>query len=283
MTLRFPLPLARACLAAATLAACGQAFSTGAGVDAGPSDSAGNDAVALDGSHPDGGGPADAPSDTSHADAPGAPDAPSPPDASSDGVTGHDAISVDAIVGDAVTVDGPWTTKRIFVSSESYTGNLGGLTGADSLCQQLATTAKLGGTYKAWLSSTTTSASARLTHATVPYVLVNGVVVAQDWTGLTSGTLLSPIDVNEGGGPAPMELLMCGQSNASVVWTATSTSGMLGTTQGATCADWTSSTTTTGAVLGFADRTDNGWTAACSAGSGSTICSGNAALYCLEQ
>lgn len=40
----------------------------------------------------------------------------------------------------------------VFVSSERYDGNLGGLTGGDMKCQTLATKANLGGTWKAILS-----------------------------------------------------------------------------------------------------------------------------------
>jgi len=42
--------------------------------------------------------------------------------------------------------------KKVFVSSQTYVGNLGGVAGADSLCQGLATAAGLTGTFKAFLS-----------------------------------------------------------------------------------------------------------------------------------
>jgi hypothetical protein len=71
----------------------------------------------------------------------------------------------------------PWApVKRVFVTSTGYPGNLGGLAGADAKCQERATAAGLGGTFKAWLSAAGTgnSAAERLTHATVPYVRVDG-------------------------------------------------------------------------------------------------------------
>jgi hypothetical protein len=46
------------------------------------------------------------------------------------------------------------------------------LSGADAKCQSEANTAGLSGTYKAWLSSTTTNAANRLNHATVPYKMM---------------------------------------------------------------------------------------------------------------
>jgi hypothetical protein len=187
-------------------------------------------------------------------------------------------VAVDGPVKDAIVVP----PKRVFVTSNAYSGDLGGLAGADAICQDLASKALLDGTYKAWLSSTTTTAASRLTHVFVQYVLVNGVEVANGWNGLTSGTLLAPIDVNEKGGPAPTQSNFCGESTASPVWTSTATNGSLGTTQGATCNEWMG--VTGGAVLGFADRTDSGWTEGCaSQGATSTICTGNAALYCIEQ
>src|SRR5262249_60557677 len=89
---------------------------------------------------------------------------------------------------------GPWVAippsgKLVFVSSTTYTGNLGGLSGADAKCQSLATSAGHAGTFKAWLSDDVTDAKSRLTHSTMPYVLVDGTIVATGFTDLTSGTL----------------------------------------------------------------------------------------------
>jgi len=92
--------------------------------------------------------------------------------------------------------------KTIFVTSAVYSGNLGGLAGADSDCQTLAAAANLTGTYKAWLSDGTATAAARLTHSSGTYVLVDGTAVASGWTQLASGALLNPIDKTERGGAA---------------------------------------------------------------------------------
>ena len=45
--------------------------------------------------------------------------------------------------------------KRVFITTASYAGNLGGLVGADAKCQAAATGAALGGTWKAILSGIT--------------------------------------------------------------------------------------------------------------------------------
>ena len=42
--------------------------------------------------------------------------------------------------------------KIVFVTSESFTGNLGGVSGADAHCNRLAKGANLGGQYLAWIA-----------------------------------------------------------------------------------------------------------------------------------
>lgn len=56
--------------------------------------------------------------------------------------------------------EGPF--NYAFLSSTKHTGDLGGLTGADTLCNDLATAAGLPGTYVAWLSDSNTDAKDRL-------------------------------------------------------------------------------------------------------------------------
>jgi len=280
-------------VAVVAVACGGDPFSTAPG-DAGSGSDAlaldtGLDARGLDAQGLDGGPAADhqgAP-DTGHAEAAGveagSADGPTPHDGPGPGTEGGpwtDVVTIEAGASDAITI-GP--TKTVFVTSNAFSGDLGGLAGADATCQQLATSAKLTGTYKAWLSSSTTTAAQRLTHGTGPYALMNGVVVAAGWTALTSGTLLVPINVNEKGGPPPTASSTCGSTNPSIVWTATAPDGTLAAI-GATCADWTTSGPSGGSVLGLADHADKQWTDGCaSVGASSTICGASAALYCIEQ
>jgi len=58
----------------------------------------------------------------------------------------------------------PAPVKLVFATTDLYTGDLGGLTGADGICQQHATNASLSGTYVAYLSDSTTHALNRVTH-----------------------------------------------------------------------------------------------------------------------
>ena len=91
------------------------------------------------------------------------------------------------------------THKVVFVTSTRYGGNFGGVTGADDKCQERALAVNLLGTYKAWISGNelASSPSARFTHSTVPYRLLDGSVVADDWADLTDGTLQHAINLSE--------------------------------------------------------------------------------------
>ncbi|MFT4041478.1 MAG: hypothetical protein QM692_25060, partial [Thermomicrobiales bacterium] len=104
-------------------------------------------------------------------------------------------------------------------SSSGQNGNLGGAPGADGRRQNLANLAKLPGTYKAWLSDATSSPATRFTKATVPYTLVDGTVIAQNWTDLISGTLRHAIDLTKQGTGIP---------GIDQAWTATEANGSIG-------------------------------------------------------
>jgi hypothetical protein len=90
-------------------------------------------------------------------------------------------------------------SKIVFVTSAKYTGNLGGVAGADVKCQQLAEAAGLPGTYKAWLSDKSSSPAATFTRWNGPYVLVDGTEVASNWQGLTDHYHFVPKNITETG------------------------------------------------------------------------------------
>ncbi len=102
--------------------------------------------------------------------------------------------------------------RIVFVTSEAYQGNmrkmgdmqgLTGLSGADAQCNARAQAAGLSGTFKAWLSDTNSSPSARFTAASMPsfaglYILADGITkVADGWSGLIDGSLDHAIDMTE--------------------------------------------------------------------------------------
>ncbi len=85
--------------------------------------------------------------------------------------------------------------KRVFVTSTDHQGNLGGLAGADNICQTRASAASLGGTWRAWLSTNTVNASARIVSA--EYRRIDNAVVASNLADLTDGTINVPISITE--------------------------------------------------------------------------------------
>jgi hypothetical protein len=162
--------------------------------------------------------------------------------------------------------------KRVFLTSELFTADLGGATGADRKCQTLADLAGLGGTYEAWLSDQYSSPSSRFTRATVPYVRVDGVIVANDWNDLTDLTLAAPIDVTELGTAPPVGTQCFGVG----AWTNTWVNGTFWA-EFSSCDDWTNVNAYSG-FTGVFTATNWYWSLDCQGG-----CTGTAPLYCFEQ
>jgi len=120
--------------------------------------------------------------------------------------------------------------KTVFVTSQLFDGNFGGgqkVLGypmADQRCQTLAQQAGRAGTYKAWLSGRVDTGAGplphgvvnRFTQSSVPYALVNGTKVADNWADLADGSLDHAIDLTEQGTPVGSE---------ARVWTNTTTGG----------------------------------------------------------
>jgi hypothetical protein len=177
--------------------------------------------------------------------------------------------------------------KHVFATSKAFVaGKLGGLSGADDICRRLAVDAGLSSSYAAWLSDGTGSPVSRFPKDGGPYVLVDGTIVANNWTHLTSGTLRHPIDLNEMGGP-PAQRIQSVTSKA--VWTNTTASGTPSATIFATassCNDW-SDPMGTSVVFGSIELSTKGWSELGYESSGPgvapTVCEGAAALYCFEQ
>jgi hypothetical protein len=165
---------------------------------------------------------------------------------------------------------------RVFVSSVSYTGDLGGLAGADANCQTLATGQNLVGSWKAWLSDSKQDAATRLHHSTVPYRLVDNTLIANDWAALTATnmvSLLHAIDHDEAMMPAPVNNICPGMGSA--VWTNTTYAGALEFVNEG-CSDFM-----LGNGSGQAGRTgavDSGWTQGCG-----LSCNQMLPIYCFEQ
>ena len=89
----------------------------------------------------------------------------------------------------------------MFITSKTVTGNMGGLAGADAICNKLAAIANVPGTYKAWLSDSKQSPNTRLTYASGAYVLLDGTPLANNWADLVDGPLAHAIDHRGGQEP----------------------------------------------------------------------------------
>jgi hypothetical protein len=172
--------------------------------------------------------------------------------------------------------------KNVFVTSVAYDGAMGGLDGADALCQGRADSASLGGTYRAWLSDATGSPSTRFSKSGGPYVLAKrGTIVANDWAEWASGTLQHALDSTETGstaiplGDGPCQYYSSGRQ----FWSNTHDDGSLYFV-GASCANWSDSTAKQSA-WGLTYATYN-WTIQC-VGDAVGACASKSPLLCVEQ
>ena len=142
-------------------------------------------------------------------------------------------------------------TKTVFVTSGGFTGaELIGLGGADALCQNAAQAAGLTGNYLAWLSDSTESPDLRFTKSTGPYALVTGTRIAESYSDLVDGTIITPIQVTETGDTL----------NTDLVWTGTASDG--GPSKDNFCDDWSvdDSNPVTNIQVGRSDRANAEWT-----------------------
>jgi hypothetical protein len=143
-----------------------------------------------------------------------------------------------------------------FVSSTTQDGNLGGLEGADEICQTLGAAAGAGSrTWRAYLSAANggTPIHARSRIGAGPWYNAAGVMLASDITQLHTLIGDSELFLDEEGNP------INGQwngvpPNEHDIMTGSDTQGMLlmGAEQ-TTCEDWTSNTLTPGPQVGHSD------------------------------
>lgn len=162
--------------------------------------------------------------------------------------------------------------KRMFITSTTTTGNIvsGGLTGlaaADAICNDLATAANITGTYKAWLSTSATSAASRMAHFNGPYYRLNEgapLLVANNWDDLVDSITVA-IATDENG-------TIRGNEH---VYTGTSGNGSSVTVD---CLGWTSASQAEVGYCGFSSSGDTSWTA-----NSNQSCIGARRFYCVEQ
>ena len=152
----------------------------------------------------------------------------------------------------AVSVSAQSNNMTFFVSStgSGMGGNLGGLAGADKLCQGLAAKAGAGNrTWRAYLSTSMPDANARDRIGKGPWQNAKGVVIAAnvdelhtDKANINNDTALDEMgrQINPQGAPNRHDIL-----------TGSTTDGRATTM---TCNNWTSSASDSSAMLGHHDR-----------------------------
>lgn len=181
----------------------------------------------------------------------------------------------------------PQGAMFVFATAASYSGNLGGLSGADQKCQAAADSAGLDGTYKAWLSIYVESSSGDVIQNDPALDRITGygpwystcrdaqkhVVKLFANRAALQGIPLEVIDCNEHGlPPEPTE--------NSFVWTGTETGGApkYGDAWSVNCSGWTSSHSGDSGLAGSNYARPDEWTQF-----STENCSHTARLYCFQQ
>lgn len=163
--------------------------------------------------------------------------------------------------------------RTVFVTSEAYTGNLGGMRGADRKCQDAADAAGSivpPGTYRAWISDGGESPGTRFTRASAPYVSADGeTIIAEDYEDLVDGSIATPIRLTELGGE------VADNDPSRTVWTGVGTDG-LATGKDRHCSGWTRA----GGLgeVGDTYRANRQWTL-----TSAYSCDNLRRLYCFQQ
>lgn len=150
---------------------------------------------------------------------------------------------------------------RVFVTSSTFQGNLGGISGANQKCNDAARS--LGGRWVAWLSDNTQDIKNVLPDG--KYALLNNEVISNNKAGLFDGRIDNRINVNQSRATV---------GNPKEVWTGTKKEGVNGERN---CNNWSSSSRSQKGMVGKNDSNSGSWTNA-----SSKECDGAYRLYCFE-
>ncbi|MEZ4448117.1 MAG: DUF4215 domain-containing protein [Nannocystaceae bacterium] len=169
----------------------------------------------------------------------------------------------------------------VFVTDEAFQGDFGGLAGADAICQQAA---KLSGmlpwpgdtlTYRAWLADPSCPPRDRLPHSIRPYVRVDGLPFADNWSDLVDGVIDTSLACTE-----THNYLFDEEGRA---WSAVHGDGQnLAELPSRTCGGWTLSGDFFFGAVGDVEAKDEQWTRLAVGGEDSLQgCHIPAHLYCV--
>ncbi|WP_394845520.1 hypothetical protein LZC95_51870 [Pendulispora brunnea] len=187
---------------------------------------------------------------------------------------------------------GPPNAKRMFVTSAEYPGDFAkygtgsdpGAAGADKLCSTAAASANLGGTWRAWISSTTNDSDPVVHHAIDRIADVAGGWYNVDRTAwlFKNKANLATVPNESAWKPSLGTASLVEDENGrrapdgTKVWTGTGTGGQIVSDR--TCWRWTVSTANTEAAGGMAAGSADRWTSGVS-----IACTTPAHFYCFEQ
>lgn len=171
--------------------------------------------------------------------------------------------------------------RKVFVTSTVYQGNLGGLEGADKICNDLAKSSSAVSwiknpvnigleKYLAWLSTSNSDAIDRLGFTSETcFVLSNNASLAKDRKDFLDGSLDNSVSRDEKGNSV----------SSTPVWTSTTQNGVYSTSNdGGSCKSWTSNDNEEQASYGSCSLPTKGeWTLA-----GTDACDNNKRLYCFS-
>jgi hypothetical protein len=161
--------------------------------------------------------------------------------------------------------------KRVFVTSTTYDGNLGGTDGADAKCQASAEAAGLGGQWIAWLSTQQNDVRDRLDKNSNGYALLDGTSIADVWNYASTSKIDHPININEYGN------IVSDLPHEMEVWTNTAAWGSHVTTGEISCNSFTTNSSEMKGIGGSIGLTWE-WT-----GVFGETCNVANHLYCFEQ
>jgi len=176
------------------------------------------------------------------------------------------------------------SSRFIFVTHTAYTGNLGGLEGADQKCQAAANNAGLDGTFLAWISTwagpiigkPSTDPQSRFIRHNTPYILpISNIKVADNYADFVDGTLDAPINSDEFGATL---------FSPALTWSTTVANGrgIIGASGTSNCENWTTDAILTSATfLGTVGVTDFYWSAP--GMSAAEPCGNSHHLLCVQQ
>ena len=140
--------------------------------------------------------------------------------------------------------------KIAFVTADTYDGDLGGLTGADDICNTEAAAAGRSGNFRGLLSTQLHNARSRVEDE--PYTLPTGDLVAASLDDLFDGAIDAAINVDAAGDVI--------QTEVNGVWSASFEDGFW--PEDYACGDWTDNFVEASALVGDRTATDSAWLAA---------------------